>query len=434
MNAKYAALTSISCAAALAAATPSASAQSACALPFETYLTDLSGAPFSGSVDLEITFWDGAGFDAAAIDCRTVAGATAADGWLRVTLDACDVPTADPSGCGVMTLTDLLATGELLGAQVWLGVRVEGDEAELSPRLQVGAVPYAVRATWASMAGEASVAGHADVADRATNADHADTCSEADYADVAGLATLADEATHAATADEATHAASADTATNANHATNADLATRATNADHATNADLATRATNADHATNADLATRADSLTRRRGETYAVWGRQACPAGHPQLYTGTIGTVVGTGGAGDTICLDGGVTSAGWVSWNGGMMWRANGAGAGSTTRGQYSNSANNFDCAVCEGNTYVHWGSSTCAAGYTLAYVGYMGSFSGGWSNGWGVGSTICLDTGAGANWTNWQDSMIMRAIGSSGDNRVQYQNGSDMFCAVCY
>jgi hypothetical protein len=166
--------------------------------------------------------------------------------------------------------------------------------------------------------------------------------------------------------------------------------------------------------------------------TYTTWGTTSCAAGHATLYTGRIAGVVGTGGASSPICLADDVSNSGWVSWDGGMVWRAN-ATSGSN-RGQYAQGANDFRCAVCQGTTYVHWGMQSCAAGWSTLYVGWIGSFSGGWNNGWSPGGPICLHASAGASWTYWQDSMVFRAIGSSGNNRVQYQNSTDMRCTICY
>jgi hypothetical protein len=114
------------------------------------------------------------------------------------------------------------------------------------------------------------------------------------------------------------------------------------------------------------------------------------------------------------------------------MMWRAN--GNGSNVRGQYSNAPDDFSCAVCEGATYTHWGQDACASGYDTLYSGWIASFSGGWSNGWSPGGPICLSTASGGSWVNWNETMIMRGLGSSGSDRVQYQNAQDMRCRVCY
>jgi hypothetical protein len=142
--------------------------------------------------------------------------------------------------------------------------------------------------------------------------------------------------------------------------------------------------------------------------------------------------VVGTGGASQPFCLSNNAPAGGWVGWDGGMMWRA--VSAGANVRGQYSNGPNDFSCAVCEGNVVVMWGTNSCPASYTTLMDGYVGAMGGGWGNGWSPGGPICLHTSAGANWVNWDSTMVMRGIGSSGNNRVQYQNSTTMPCRVCY
>lgn len=166
--------------------------------------------------------------------------------------------------------------------------------------------------------------------------------------------------------------------------------------------------------------------------TYTVWGTATCGTGHPTLYAGKIGTIVGTGGSGGAICLNDAMPSGGWLNWDSGMMWRANSSGSNGI-RGQYSQGPNSFACAVCQGTVYVNWGTKTCASGYSTVYDGFIGALSGGWSNGWSPGSPLCLHSSAGANWSYWDSSMIMRAIGSSGNNRVQYNNNQDFACRVC-
>ena len=83
--------------------------------------------------------------------------------------------------------------------------------------------------------------------------------------------------------------------------------------------------------------------------TYTVWGTGTCASNHAKLYSGHIATLVGTGGAGDAICLSDSAPASGWTNWDGGMVWRANSSGSGSN-RGQYSNGPNSFPCSVCQG------------------------------------------------------------------------------------
>jgi hypothetical protein len=167
--------------------------------------------------------------------------------------------------------------------------------------------------------------------------------------------------------------------------------------------------------------------------SFEVWGTTTCGSGVTQLYAGTVATIIANGGGvGDTICLnDVGPPVGGWTSWDGAMMWRAN--GSGGSLRGQYSQGPNNFSCAVCKGGAFTNWGNTTCPSGTTKLYDGWMSGMHVSWSTSWHGGGPICLSPSAGSNWTNWDGGLIVRAIGSSGNNRVQYQQGGDMVCAVC-
>ncbi len=170
--------------------------------------------------------------------------------------------------------------------------------------------------------------------------------------------------------------------------------------------------------------------------TFGVWGRTTCPTGAAKLWQGHTAAIIATGGGtSDTICLDTSVapTSA-WTTWNGAMTWRAKAGSPGQ--RGEYINGANSVTCAVCRGTSYVHWGGTTCPAGDTKAYDGYMGGIHGSWGGGWQAGGPVCFDKDMtpGGSWVKWDSSMVVRSIGSSGGNRVQYQNANSMLCAVCY
>jgi hypothetical protein len=103
-----------------------------------------------------------------------------------------------------------------LDEERWLSIEVD-DDGEMSPRLRVGTVAFAL------------------------------------HAQTAGLAQQALSATSAGTAESATHATNAVNAQNATNAANATNATNATNAGHATTADTATTATKIGNKTLADL-------------------------------------------------------------------------------------------------------------------------------------------------------------------------------------
>jgi hypothetical protein len=105
------------------------------------------------------------------------------------------------------------------GRDLWLGVKVQGDSAELSPRHRLASVAYAVTATNALNAATATHAASADSATTATNASHALG------ADNATSATKANSADHATSSDSAKNA---DYATNAGHANTADSASSVT--------------------------------------------------------------------------------------------------------------------------------------------------------------------------------------------------------------
>ena len=116
------------------------------------------------------------------------------------------------------------------------------------------------------------------------------------------------------------------------------------------------------------------------------------------------------------------------------MVWRALSNGA-TNVRGQYANGAAQVRCAVCQGTAFVRWGSVTCPTTYTSLYAGYIGGMAGAWGGGWHAGGPICMTTAAaGATWVNWTSMMVVRAIGSSASNRVQYMDNATMTCVVCY
>ena len=120
--------------------------QAPCSIPFQSYLTDVAGVPVDAPIDIQVTFYDGASGGAAAIDCRSYSDVPVDDGWLTLTIDACNLPAPTPGGCGVMTVTEILNAGATLDAQVFMGLRLEDDAFDAGPRTPVGAVPYAVYA------------------------------------------------------------------------------------------------------------------------------------------------------------------------------------------------------------------------------------------------------------------------------------------------
>lgn len=127
-----------------------AAAQAPCAIPLQSYLAGLDGAPLPGPVDVEVRFYDGPDAGAAAIDCRSFPAVALDAGWLNVALDACSLPEPDASGCGVMTVGEILDAGRAEGTEIYMGIRLGDDAEDAGPRTPLGAVPYAVYATTAS--------------------------------------------------------------------------------------------------------------------------------------------------------------------------------------------------------------------------------------------------------------------------------------------
>lgn len=187
----------------VAAVLPAAAwAQAPCAIPFQSYLVDEDGTPSDTPIDVEVTFYDGADAGAAPIDCRVFTSAAVNNGWLNLSIDACSLPEPGPSGCGVMTVTEILEAGAAEGAQVYMALRLGDDLADAGPRTPLGAVPYAVYATNAQTAVTANSAATADLAAELDGFDP----DAVDAASVGGvsadaLSTDAELAAHAADAD-----------------------------------------------------------------------------------------------------------------------------------------------------------------------------------------------------------------------------------------
>ena len=115
-------------------------AQPTCALPVSAYLTDGTGAPLTGTTDLELRFYTEADEDALPAECRALSDVPVESGWIRVVLDACAAP--DPADCGVQRLDSLFQDAD----SVLVGMVVGEAADELSPRLVVGAAPFAIQA------------------------------------------------------------------------------------------------------------------------------------------------------------------------------------------------------------------------------------------------------------------------------------------------
>ena len=74
--------------AALVAAPFAAYGQAPCQMPIQSYLTAVDGTPRDTPIDIEVTFFDGPGGGAAAIDCRTFDDVPVDDGWVNLSLES----------------------------------------------------------------------------------------------------------------------------------------------------------------------------------------------------------------------------------------------------------------------------------------------------------------------------------------------------------
>ena len=120
-------------------------AQPTCELPIYAFVTDDAGTGLAGTLDVELRFYTDAAGDAVPAECRTLTDVPVDDGWLRMMVDICGAP--DPGDCGAAPLTELIEGSEMFA----VGIVVGDSETELSPRIQVGTAPYAVRATDSAM-------------------------------------------------------------------------------------------------------------------------------------------------------------------------------------------------------------------------------------------------------------------------------------------
>jgi len=130
----------------------SAYSQPTCEIPFEAYLTDLSDDPIADdTVDVQLNFYRG--IEESAFACREGAAVPVDAGWIRMSVDVCEaVGSGDCSG-------DALSVGFRAavdaGEAIYLGVEIN-DEGELDELIPVGAVPFAVFASEAATAADAT--------------------------------------------------------------------------------------------------------------------------------------------------------------------------------------------------------------------------------------------------------------------------------------
>ena len=150
------------------------SAQPLCELPITAFLSDSDGTALTGASDIELRFYVDDGPAALPVECRALPAVPVDQGWLRVMVDTCADPS--PDACGTAPLTTVLESAGV-GAGLWVGI-VVGEGAELEPRIAVGAVPFAVRASDSNLlegsgasAFERAGTSEGLVADHAANAD-----------------------------------------------------------------------------------------------------------------------------------------------------------------------------------------------------------------------------------------------------------------------
>ena len=351
-------------------------AQSTCALPVDAWLGDLDGAPADGPVDVELRFYVSDHAEAPALDCRVINDVPVRDGWMRAMVDACGVPEPGDSGCGAAPLTDLFDTALAADGRLFMGVTIGDDVDELGPRVEVGAVPFSVRAGAALYADEAgeclSLAGF-DPADylRADADIDADTFAGRPVEDfeLAGMAEdLVDDALalHAADPD-AHHSATSDGL----DITPASVTVGSTSITDGT-VDLGDGADDALTAAMVETLTgggNADALHTHAGSggggaCYTAWGRSSCLDGWAMAYSGYAvshtATVFRSGsfggaGAGGPICIA--AEGADWYTENQllgsytNLLQRsaAMGSNRGSTyTAARAPEGLPGFVCAVC--------------------------------------------------------------------------------------
>ena len=171
------------------------SAQSSCEIAFEAYLTDPEGIPADGPLDVELSFYTEDTDEGEPLDCRFFEDVVIDDGWIRVVLDECTL-TEDPvSGCGSLTLEEMLATANDAEATLLIGILIEGDAEELSPRLPVSAVPFALVASQAEAVtgvdGDLVTTQMLDDGGYLTDADVGDAAESNSYLDLDNLPDLA---------------------------------------------------------------------------------------------------------------------------------------------------------------------------------------------------------------------------------------------------
>lgn len=172
------------------------------------------------------------------------------------------------------------------------------------------------------------------------------------------------------------------------------------------------------------------------GSCITHFGKNTCPAGFSAAYSGHWGVMhrYGTASMSSAVCID-----------DAGFSWLAGGTNFDITSRVN-NNNLETYDegtgaqlsgCAVCcptAGSvSYVHWGESSCAAGYSTFHTGNAAVLAN-YGTGGGASSLMCMDD-AGYTWTagstDW--SWVSRTCGGSNDCH-DGASGALSACSVCY
>ena len=276
-------------------------AQPLCELPITAYLSDSDGAALTGASDVELRFYLDDSPAALPVECRTQTAVPIVDGWLRVMVDTCADPT--PDACGTAPLTSVLASATD-GSGLWVGI-VVGEGDELEPRIAVGAVPFAVRASDSQLLDgntadafepAGSVASHAADADAHHPADSAGIAIRPTSVTVGATEVLDGELDLGPDADDAITAEIARTLTGGG---------------------------------NADALHEHAGDSHGGGTCYTAFGETACGEGFTVMYTGllTFPALFATGynqaSTSSVFCMSStsiASTSSGLPYWNSGML------------------------------------------------------------------------------------------------------------------
>jgi hypothetical protein len=121
---------------------------------------------------------------------------------------------------------------------------------------------------------------------------------------------------------------------------------------------------------------------------YVHYGAATCAAGFTPLYTGNVTTFTGTNEPlrlpSEPLCLDGTIA----VDANSGHVM--------VSTQGRFEedDSIGRTACAVCQrqpSGCYVHWGATSCAAGYAASVTGWLTQYGNSADASRGLSDPVC-------------------------------------------